>query len=104
MNISYSADIYDTLGYGIVSFRPWEKECAIAAVEKVRQTFGLPNNVDVDGNEIYFEVDDRHLFYGEIRSYFYKAVSMYYDRKRAEKKAADEAKKAAEQQDVKTSK
>ena len=82
MYISYSADTYDTLGYGIISFRPWERECALAVVEDIKTYFGLPNNIDEDDGEVYFEVDDRHLFYGEIKPYFYKAVSRYHEEKR----------------------
>ena len=85
MYISYSADTYDTLGYGIISFRSWERECALAVAEQIRTTFHLPNNIDEDDNEVYFEVDDRHLFYGEIKPYFFKAVSRYYEKKRTTK-------------------
>ena len=73
------------LGYGIISLRPWERECALTVVEDIKTYFGLPNNIDEDDGEVYFEVDDRHLFYGEIKPHFYKAVAMYYDSKRATK-------------------
>ncbi len=89
MYISYSADTYDTLGYGIISFRPWERECALTVVEDIKTYFGLPNNIEEDDGEVYFEVDDRHLFYGEIKPYFFKAVSRYYESKRATKCQTD---------------
>ena len=86
MIISYSADTYDTLSYGIITFRPWERDCALAVAEDIKTYFSLPNNIDEDDNNVYFEIDDRHLFYGEIKPYFFKAVSRYYERKRQEKK------------------
>ena len=94
MYISYSADTYDTLSYGIISFRPWERECALAVAEQIKTVFCLPNNIDEDDGEVYFEIDDRHLFYGEIKPYFFKAVSAFYDKKREEKRLAELAAKA----------
>lgn len=85
MYISYQSDTYDTLGYGIISFRPWERNCALAVAEQIKTTFCLPNDIDEDDNEVYLEVNDRHLFYGEIKPFFYKAVSRYYDTARVTK-------------------
>jgi len=34
----------------------------------------LGNDIDEDDNEVYLEVNNRHLFYGEIKPFFYKAV------------------------------
>jgi len=88
MIICYSSDIYDTIGYGIITFRNWERDCALTVAEQIKTTFCLPNDIDENDCEVYFQVDDRHLFYCEIMPYFYKAVTAYYDRKREEKRLA----------------
>jgi len=85
MIISYQADTFDTLGYGVIRYKPWEKDCALYVARDLQRTFYLPNNVDEDDDAVYFEIDDRHLFYGEIRSYFYKSIAKYNAEQKNEK-------------------
>ena len=78
MTITYQSDTFDTLGYGIIYHRPHEKACAEYVAREIQRIFGLPQTIDEDEDAVYIEIDDRHLFYGEIQPYFYRAISRYY--------------------------
>ena len=53
MNIGYQADTFDTLGYGVIRYKPWEKDCALYVARDLQRTFCLPNNVNEDDDGVF---------------------------------------------------